>query len=114
VTYTPKGAAIPELALDAADRANLSLLQAAEAERPSNAAAMQWDLMLLLLQLESDAVRKPSAEQASLVGTWTEYVSAPREDMMLVRPHYDFFQLPPCDRWYRHRAAGDHFAHRPA
>jgi hypothetical protein len=89
--YTPKVAVVPASALDPADRANVELLRAAEAERPGGGAAPQWDLLLLLLQLDGHAGRRPSAEAASLVGTWTEYVSVPDEELLLVRPHYDFF-----------------------
>jgi hypothetical protein len=87
--YAPKVAAVPESGLDPADKANLELLRAAEGERGAGAAAPQWDLLLLLLQL--DAGRRPSAEETALVGTWTEYVSAASEDALLVRPHYDVF-----------------------
>jgi hypothetical protein len=89
--YDPRVAAVPESALDPADRANLELLRPAEAARPGGAGAPQWDLMLLLVRLDDGRGLKPVGEEAALIGTWTELVPAPEDPKMQVWSHLDFF-----------------------
>jgi hypothetical protein len=90
--YAPSAATIPNAVLDAADLANLELFRAAEAGRDTaEAGRTHWDLLLLILKLDDHATPALSAEEKSLVGTWTHSTPVPDQEIVVVRTHFDFF-----------------------